>query len=186
MKTNEFKTIILSLFFSLIISCKKSYDCISIPEIVTSISSSHPCLPNGTIKVISPIESHLMYKIDNQNFQADLVFKNISAGKHTLTIKNKDGCEKSKDVTIDTILIGDNFNELKGILVANCSSCHSGPNPQAGIDFTRNCDIFNHGDRIKDRAIDAIPTPMPPLGLMTKEERNILLKWINNGHNFEN
>lgn len=63
--------------------------------------------------------------------------------------------------------------------------CHSGINPQAGIDFTRICDILNHWDRIQARAVDGNPSPMPPTGIIPIVERNKILDWINTGHLYE-
>ena len=112
-------------------------------------------------------------------------FENISVGKHTVYVKDSNGCEASKEVSIDTIASGTKFREVATILKTRCSLCHSGLNPQAGLDFTRNCDILANWNRIQARAVEGNPSPMPPTGLIPLEERNKILLWINSGHTYE-
>lgn len=168
-------------------SCSKNdnEDCYFVPEITTNMDKSHPCLSTGIIEIIAPIDVNFTYKIDQGNFQHNTVFENISAGKHILTIKDYNGCETSKEIKVDTITNGSRFAEVATILKTRCSMCHSGINPQAGIDFTRICDILNHWDRIQARAVDGNPSPMPPTGIIPIVERNKILDWINTGHLYE-
>jgi uncharacterized membrane protein len=86
---------------------------------------------------------------------------------------------------MDAITRGNIFTEVATILKIRCSLCHSGLNPQAGLDFTRNCDILANWNRIQARAIEGNPAPMPPTGLIPLAERNKILEWINSGHTFE-
>jgi uncharacterized membrane protein len=81
---------------------------------------------------------------------------------------------------------GPAFLQVKRILATHCLQCHSGVNPQAGLDWSRDCDILTYWDRIKARAVDGDPSPMPQAGLMPKDERNQIMAWINKGHLYKN
>ncbi|MGB4770528.1 MAG: hypothetical protein WBP58_03670 [Chitinophagaceae bacterium] len=73
---------------------------------------------------------------------------------------------------------------MRRILFNNCIQCHSGVNPQAGLDWTRDCDILQYWDRIKARAVDGDPSPMPQAGLIPETERNKIMAWIQAGHRY--
>jgi hypothetical protein len=187
MKKNRFIYLTVLTTIIMINSCSKNEtkECYFAPEITVNIDKSHPCLPTGTIEITAPINFNYTYRIDQKNFQRSTLFENISAGKHTLTVKDNDGCITSKEVLVDTIPKGNKFTEVASILKTRCASCHSGINPHAGIDFTSVCDVLNHWNRIQARTIEGNPTPMPPSGLITTNERNKLLDWINSGHRYE-
>lgn len=187
MNKNRLKHLIFFSAFILLSSCIESdnEECNFMPEITTSINKSHPCLSTGTIKITSPINADYMYKLDQGNFQTNTFFENIAAGNYRLSVKDNNGCNTSKEIIVETLAIGNKFAQVASILNARCSSCHSGFNPQAGIDFTRICDILNHWNRIQARSVEGNPSPMPPTGLISLEERNKLLEWINNGHKYE-
>ena len=168
-------------------SCSKNdnKDCFFAPEITATIDKSHPCLSTGTIEITAPINLNYTYKIDQKNFQHNTLFENISSGKHVLSVKDNNGCVASIEVIVYTITKGSKFTEVASILKTRCASCHSGVNPHAGIDFTSACDILNHWNRIQARTVEGNPTPMPPSGLITTNEKNKLLDWINSGHQYE-
>ncbi len=185
MKKNRLVHLILFCEIILLSSCSKSdnEECNFEPEIITNVNKSHPCVSTGTIRIISPI--NVKYKLDQGNFQTNTLFENISVGKHTLSIMDYKGCETLKDIIVDTIAKGNRFAEVATILKTRCSLCHSGVNPQAGIDLTKTCDILSNWTRIQARAIEGNPTIMPPSGFIPIEERNKILEWINNGHKYE-
>lgn len=187
MRKNKAYIFLLFSAFILQISCskRKIEKCNFAPEIITNISTSHPCSSTGSIIITSPIEDNYTYRIDQSNFQSSPVFEKISVGHHTLYIKNDLGCESSKLVIIDTLKKSNKFIEVSAILKSRCSSCHSGLNPHAGIDFTRTCDILKHWHRIQARAVEGNPSPMPPTGLISVAERQKLVEWINSGHTFD-
>ena len=62
------------------------------------------------------------------------------------------------------------------MLAANCTSCHTagGNSP----DLTTYANVFANKDRVKARAIDGNPSPMPSSGLMSLTNRNKLAAWI--------
>ncbi len=152
---------------------------------LVSSTASQPCSGSGTIQINEPVGANYQYKIDNQPFQNQPMFLNVKVGKHTLVLKDQNDCEAVKEIIVDTIIQGSKFRQVRQILTNRCSSCHSGYNPQAGLDFTKTCDIINHWDRIQARAVNGTPTPMPQAGLIPYEERNKIAEWITNGHKYE-
>lgn len=152
-----------------------------------SSTASHPCSGSGTIQITGLVGANFQYKIDSQLFQNQPAFLNVTVGKHILVAKDQNGCEIMREVVIDTITIvqGKTFKQVKNILSNRCTSCHSGYNPHAGLDFTKTCVILNYWDRIEARAVHGIPSPMPQKGLIPQEERNKILEWIANGHQYE-
>jgi hypothetical protein len=160
-------------------------DCNFMPIITISTNASNPCLSTGSIEISSPIDADYLYKVDQRSFQTSTLFGNISVGKHMVYVKDSNGCEASKEVSVDTIARGTKFEEVATILKTRCELCHSGLNPQAGLDFTKNCDILSNWNRIQARAIEGNPAPMPPTGLIPLEERNKILLWINSGHKYD-
>ena len=151
-----------------------------------SSTASHPCSGSGTIQIMGPVGANFQYKIDNQPFQNQPTFLNVKVGKHLLVVKDDNGCQINKEVIIETIPKGNTFNQVSQILANRCSSCHSGNNPQAGLNFISPCDILNNWERIQARALNGTPTPMPQAGLIPIEERNKIMEWIANGHTYEN
>jgi len=87
-------------------------------------------------------------------------------------------------VDISTLRAGPAFLQVKRILANQCLQCHSGVNPQAGLDWSRDCDILQYWDRIKARAVDGDPSPMPQAGLIPESERNQIMAWIQAGHRY--
>ena len=82
----------------------------------------------------------------------------------------------------------DLFLSVKNLLVNKCSPCHFQGGLSAGgtdFDFSLACNIVNKWDRIKDRAVDNIPTPMPDIPL-SGAEKTIITNWVNGGHSYGN
>ncbi|MCU0421307.1 MAG: hypothetical protein MUC81_00755 [Bacteroidia bacterium] len=71
-------------------------------------------------------------------------------------------------------------DNIAPLINSNCASsnCHGG---SVSPSLTNYQEIFNNRNRIKARAIDGVPSPMPASGLMSIENRNMLAKWINDG-----
>jgi gliding motility-associated-like protein len=83
--------------------------------------------PDGIIEIISVTsgQSPFEYKIDNSSFTTDVLYSNLPNGDYTITVRDSNGCEFNKIVTINSICVfpnaispnGDAFNEsfnLKG------------------------------------------------------------------------
>lgn len=62
------------------------------------------------------------------------------------------------------------------MLTTNCNNCHmpGGNSP----DLTTYANVFANKDKVKARAVDGTPTPMPSAGLMSLDNRNKLAAWI--------
>ena len=186
MKKNRLVDSLFLFTIILLFSCSTDNleECDFLTEISITITNSHPCLPNGTLEINSPVRANYSYKLNQGNFQSNPVFEGISLGPHMLIVKDNFGCETSKEVVVGTIPKGIEFAEVATILNTRCSTCHSGVNPHAGIDFTRVCDILTHWNRIQARAVEGNPSPMPSTGLIPIEERNKISQWINKGHTY--
>jgi hypothetical protein len=185
-KTNKQFACVLLLFVGFY-SCTEDSEtpCDLQDTMFVSSTASHPCSGSGTIQITGPVGDNFQYKIDNQPFQNLPTFLNVNVGKHILVVKDDNGCQINKEVIIEPIPKGNTFNQVSQILANRCSSCHSGNNPQAGLNLTKPCDILNHWDRIQARAVNGIPSPMPQAGLIPLEERNKIMEWIANGHTYE-
>ncbi len=155
-------------------------------QLQTTTTPSHPCTATGSITILLPIANDLEYRLNNNAFQTGTVFNPVKAGMHTITVNQKGACSKTFTVTVDTITAGPQFMAVAAILKTNCSRCHSGINPQAGLDWLNPCDIIPNWSRIKARAVDGNPTPMPPTGLMPAAQRQAIEDWINAGHSYTN
>lgn len=186
MKVNKQLVFVLLLFVGFY-SCSEDNSklCNLQNSLFVSTTASNPCSGSGSIQIIEPIGVNFQYKIDNQPFQNLPTFLNVKVGKHDLVVKDNMGCKILKEVIVDTLQKGNTFRQVSQILANRCSSCHSGNNPQAGLNLTKPCDIQNHWDRIQARAVNGIPSPMPQTGLIPLEERNKIMEWIANGHSYE-
>ena len=57
------------------------------------------CSPGNTsVSVVSPTGSGLQYRLDDGNYQSGTLFNNVSAGSHTVTVRNSFGCETTGPV----------------------------------------------------------------------------------------
>ena len=186
MRVNK-KLLILKLLLVSFYSCKKESImlCSFGVPVYVSTTPSQPCSGTGSIHINEPVGANYQYKIDSQPFQNNPKFLNVQVGRHILVLKDQNGCEAVKEIILDTIAQGNKFYQVKQILSNRCSSCHSGNNPHAGIDFTNNCYIINNWDRIHARAVNGFPSPMPQAGLIPLEERNKIIEWITYGLNYE-
>jgi uncharacterized membrane protein len=73
---------------------------------------------------------------------------------------------------------------VQGLIQANCVVCHNSGIAEGGMNFSVDCNIVANKDRIKARAVDANPGPMPPTGLLSTAERQKIISWINAGGRF--
>lgn len=181
------RCLLLIICWCCVASCKKQNNaavCILPTTILITSTASHPC--NATAIVTVDVPGNFLYKLNNGTYQQNNIFSAVKAGANTITIMQQDVCSTTKTIMVDTVKSGTKFNAVAQILAANCSSCHSGINPQAGLNWLNPCDILQYWERIKARAADGNPTPMPPTGLLPAAERNIILEWVNAGHGYSN
>lgn len=74
------------------------------PAALTTVVTQPTCtVATGTITVSAPAANGLSYSIDGVNYQAGLVFNNVTPGTFTLTVKNTFGCiSPSTSVVVNT------------------------------------------------------------------------------------
>ncbi len=178
--------IILFIAVGVFIGCtKEARKSVCIPVSASFGSdASDSCNAEGAIRIIYPLGSQFSYSINNVAYQPSPVFIGLIPGTYVISVKGTNDCINSNQVTVSSKTAGPLFNSLKLLLANNCVHCHGGTNPQAGINFSINCDIVNNWSRIKSRAVEGNPSPMPQGGLLPQIERDKIINWINAGHRF--
>ncbi len=78
---------------------------------------------------------------------------------------------------------GPKYQAVKALISTNCaiSGCHAGTQSP---NFTLDCNIINNKALIKARAVDGIPSFMPPTGQLSANDKNKISDWINAGGRF--
>ena len=150
----------------------------------TTIVASDKCANNtGRITVTATGGTGLTYALDNGTFQTSNVFNSLAVGNYVIKIKDANGCENTNPPTsnVPMAAAGPLFTAVKAVMVANCTSCHSGPNPTSGLNLNDDCTIVTRKGIIKTRAVDGNPSPMPQGGLMPLAERQKITDWISAG-----
>jgi hypothetical protein len=178
--------LLLICFLLLLWGCAKKETAVPCTDFTVTAAgtASDPCLPQGIITVTNPAGPGFEYRAGNGNWQSSPQLGPFVAGQYNLTVKNSRGCTSTISVAIAANAAGPLFGQVKSLMAANCISCHSGTNPQAGLDWTDNCTIVNNWSRIQARAVDGNPSPMPQGGLLPLSERNKITNWIAAGHRF--
>lgn len=149
-------------------------------------TNSDPCAPSGVVTASASGSTNFTYSIDAGTFQASNVFNNISAGNHTVNVKDAAGCSKSTPITVNPLAAGPTFIAARGVVQTNCAvpGCHTGSSPTGGINFSVDCNIVLNKDRVKARAVDGSPSFMPPTGALPQGDRDKITAWINAGGRF--
>ncbi len=72
---------------------------------------------------------------------------------------------------------------MQAIMFTHCITCHGGSAPSAGISLTtyQNTRFQTEEGKLLDR-INNESMPMPPSGLISPEERQIIAKWVSDGY----
>ena len=143
---------------------------------------------NGTISILAPRGDTITYKLNNGSYQDSWYFTNLAPGNYVVTIKNQKGCTDTAQITI--LNYGPKYALVKqiigGVIIGGgyCAPCHL----NGGMDGTKNFDtdasIISNWDRIKARAADNIPSPMPPAPNfpLTGVDKQKIIDWVNAGH----
>lgn len=159
-------------------------------NVTASATSATPCQSpaSGTITVTASGSSGLTYSIDGTNFQAGNVFSNVAPGNYTVTVRNASNCTKTAPVTVDATPAGALFSAVRGVLQANCESCHNASIANGGMNWTVDCNIVANSARIKARAVDAHGTanqmPPPPHPGLSAADRQKITDWIAAGGHY--
>ena len=121
------------------------------------------------------------FSLNTGSFQASNIFSGLIAGSYAVNAKDANGCIGSGNATVSNLPMGPLFSAVKALLQTECVSCHNASNANGGMDWTVDCNIVANRSRIKVRAVDGVPSAMPPSGLLPLSERQKITNWINAG-----
>jgi SprB repeat len=154
----------------------------------TTVTGTIPCEANsGTITVTpSGGTATYTYNLNGGAFQASNIFSGLGANTYTVAAKDANGCTGTISATISNLAAGPLFSAVRTVLQNNCVPCHNNTLSEGGMNWTIDCNIVQNRDRIKVRAVDGNPSPMPPTGLLSGTERQKITDWINAGGKFTN
>lgn len=124
------------------------------------------------------------FSLNGGAFQSGNIFSGLAAATYSLTAKDANGCVGSANATVNDLAAGPLFLAVKNLIQNNCVSCHNPTNASGGMIFTVDCNIVANKNAIKERAVNANPSAMPPSGLLPLSERNKITNWINAGGRF--
>ncbi len=182
--------IAVGLFWG-ISSCSKSESptdpCAGVTITVTA-NTTNPAAgaSNGTINAMASGANGFTYSINSGPFQPSGLFNNLAAGSYTVTAKSGAGCTGTANFTLTAVTPcsgtpGPLFTAVKTLVVNNCVSCHNAVTANGGVNLSTDCAIVSAKDRIRARAVDGNPSPMPTSGLLILSERQKITNWINAG-----
>lgn len=164
--------------------------CAGVNIVLNAVStSSDPCAPNGTITATATGSTGFTYSLGAGAFQASNIFNNVAPGNYTVNVKDAAGCTKNTPVTVAAVAAGPLFTAAKGVIQTNCAiaGCHTGgAAATGGLDFSVECNIVINKDRIKSRAIDGVPSIMPPTGPLPQADKDKINAWLAAGGKFTN
>ena len=154
--------------------------------IASVVTDANACEGNGKIKVTATGSSGFIYKLNSTGtYQADDSFNNVAAGSYSLFAKDKDGCEKSVSVTVNSSgVAGPRFTAVKNLMASMCQICHNNSVQNGGMNWEVECNIVTNANRIKVRAVDL--GTMPQSGPLSQADKNIISDWIAAGGGFAN
>jgi SprB repeat len=153
-----------------------------------SATSNVPCEANSASITVNASGGTMpyMYSLDGGIFQSANSFTNTASGSHIITVKDANGCAGSGSTTVNNYPIGSLFAQVKSIVQYSCIGCHSATNSQGGLNLAVDCNIVAYKERIKARAVDGNPSPMPVNGLLPANQRQRITDWINAGGQLNN
>lgn len=118
------------------------------------------------------------FSLNTGSYQASNIFSGLVAGSYAVNAKDANGCIGSSNATVTNLPMGPLFSAVKALLQTECVSCHNASNQNGGMDWTVDCNIVTFSNRIKIRAVDGVPSSMPPTGLLPLSERQKITNWI--------
>ncbi|MBM3159382.1 MAG: c-type cytochrome [Bacteroidetes bacterium] len=146
-----------------------------------TVTGTTPCVTaSGIIVVIATGgTAPYSYNINNGAFQSSSSFQGLNNGTYQIGVKDVNGCTATlTGVTVESRETGPKFAAVKQLIQANCVSCHNGPGGIGGMNLSTDCNIVSAKERIKARAVDGTPSPMPSGGLLPPSERQKIIDWI--------
>lgn len=156
----------------------------------SNIINNVPCngSNSGGFTVSATGSTGFTYSVGAGAFQASNVFSGMAAGTFTVNAKDVDGCIRSTTVNVGNAPAGPFFSVVRTMMQNNCalSGCHVNPAPTGGLNFQDDCTIVISWDRIKARAVDGIPSFMPPAPnpQLSAADKQKITDWITAGHKY--
>ncbi len=155
-----------------------------------NIVAGTPCgtTNDGSLSAVVSTAGTYTFNLNGGAFQAQGLFSSLAPGTYTVGAKDADGCVKTASITVPVKPAGPLFAPVKTLVQASCatSGCHAGSNPAGGLNFSNDCTIVSSWDRIKARAVDNIPSAMPPGSPLSQTDKNKITAWVNAGHLYTN
>jgi len=146
-------------------------------DFTVNIEDASKCINNGEITINAIGSIGFTYQLSSRAFQNINTIQNLAAGIYNITVKDIDGCEKTKAITLKEIgAVGDKFKEVKALMAQKCaiSGCHAVngavPNP-----FYTDCLTVERGIMMKFKSVDN------NMGHLSSVEKSIITKWLNAG-----
>ena len=155
--------------------------------ISTLVTNNSPCQASATGSItITAADGTGPYtfRLNSGAFQSSNIFSALVAGSYTITAKEANGCTGSTGATVSDLPAGPLFSAVRTLVQNNCVSCHNAVVTEGGMNWTVDCNIVIFKDRIKARAVDGNPSPMPPTGFLPSSEQQKIINWINAGGRF--
>ena len=121
------------------------------------------------------------FSLNSGAFQSSNIFPALVAGTYIITARDANGCSAITSATVSDMPAGPLFAAVRTVLQNNCVTCHNGTVAEGGMNWTIDCNIVTFKDRIKIRAVDGNPSPMPPSGFIPASEQQKIINWINAG-----
>lgn len=163
--------------------------CVGVTITVNGAATANtPCGASATGSIIvgnTGGVSPFTYSLDGGAFQSSNSFNNVISGTHSVIVKDANGCTGSANIVVSDVAAGPLFSAVKTLMQTNCAlpGCHA--DAQTPI-FSDPCNIILNKIKIKARAVDSDPSPMPPTGLLPASDRQKITDWINAGGQFNN
>lgn len=125
------------------------------------------------------------FSLDGAAFQSSNIFNNVNSGTHSVFVKDGNGCTGNASIVVNDAAQGPLFTAVRNMMQTNCilSGCHADIQPPF---FSDACNIIANRFLIKDRAVDANPSVMPPTGQLPAAEKQKIIDWLNAGGKFNN
>jgi hypothetical protein len=180
----------------IIISCNKKDSAPPAPDPCTGVSyiidyfktEAIGTSNNGSITINSPVGDTITYKLGNGTYQALNTFTNLAPGNYVVTVKNQKGCTDTAQITI--LNYGPKYAAVKALIRGPngiggyCGPCHLDGGVEGGKNFDTDANIIANWDRIKARAVDNLPSQMPPLpnAILSAPDKQKIVDWVNAGH----
>jgi hypothetical protein len=165
-----------------------SFNCPTL-TISSSTTPSDKCSNNtGSITITGSGSTGFTYNLNGGSYQPASSFNGLATGNFNIGIRDQNGCTTSSTANVSIAAAGVKFAAVKSLMTTYCavSGCHTGANPQSGINLSDDCTIVNQATRIRVRSVDGSGGFMPPSGQLSASDKQKIVDWINAGGQHSN